>query len=86
MTANVSPRCEYDAAIISYALFVIKIGLCPPGLIEFILSTTSSSIIVVGCGSCCCGGGGDGERRYHYHYIKTVVTISNPPFSTYNDD
>lgn len=83
MTVNVSQRYEYDAAIIFYALFVIKIGLCPLGLIEFILSTTSSSTIAVGCESCCFCDCGDGCR---YHYIKTVETIWNPPFSTYNDD
>lgn len=83
MTVNVSPRYEYDAAIISCALFVIKIGLCPLGLVKSILSTTSSSTIVVGCESCCCGDDcGDGP----YHYIKTVEKIWNPPFSAYNDD
>lgn len=82
MTVNVSPRCEYDAAIISCALFVIKIGLCPPGLVRSILSTTSSSTIVVDCANRCFYGCGD----CRYHYINSVEMIWNPPFWAYNDD
>lgn len=85
MTVNVSLRYEYDAAIIFYALFVIKIVLYPPGLVISILSITSSSTIVVDCESCYCGSYGD-CGRYYYHYIKTIETIWNPTFSAYNDD